>query len=201
MEYELIITYKCNWNCEYCCVDTHNKKEPINIFKKICSIPDGAQVTLSGGEPGTLTKNKLYKILSKLEEKKCDVGVNTNGLFIKKYPDLIAKFITNINYHVTENLDISDEIIFIDNRNIKIDYLIIVHDKNINKLKIFLDKYPEIKFNIIAASNPLSGIQTAPTLNHKNKINILKNFYNRLTEDSKKRLIKEKNFNDIIYLT
>ena len=27
-EIEIVVTYKCNWNCSYCCVDTHNQPEP-----------------------------------------------------------------------------------------------------------------------------------------------------------------------------
>lgn len=200
MEYELRITYKCNWDCEYCCVDTHNQPEPDNIFNLIKKIPDNSPVTLSGGEPGVLSKNQLEEIMDTLFQKNCQLGINTNGLFIKKYPDLMDKYISNINYHVTQDLDIDDEIIEIDNKSIEVNHLIIVHDRNFHKLDSFLKKYPDRKFSIIAATNPESGIKNAPELSKKNRILILKHYYKRLTECSLKRLIKERSFNDIIYL-
>ena len=26
-EIELVVTWVCNWHCEYCCVDTHNRPD------------------------------------------------------------------------------------------------------------------------------------------------------------------------------
>jgi organic radical activating enzyme len=199
LDYELIITYKCNWNCSYCCVDTHNRPEPINIFENINKIPNGSMITISGGEPGLLQKNKIIEILDKLLEKKCDIGINTNGLFLEKYPDLIEKYFTNINYHVSPELDINDDIVKLET-SFKINYLLIVTDINFKNLDNYLAKYPDIIFTIIPASNPGSGILGAPELNMKNRFRILKKYYKRITQESKKVLLKDKVFDNIIYL-
>ena len=52
-EYTIYFTCKCNWNCNYCIMDTHNiKNEPKNILENINNIEDNLFVSISGGEPG-----------------------------------------------------------------------------------------------------------------------------------------------------
>lgn len=203
-EYELIITYKCNWACEYCCVDTHSRPELLEqqVLKKINQIEDDNNVTISGGEPGMLSEDFLEKILLRLKDKKCDIGINTNGLFLERHQGLMLKYISNINYHCSMDLEISKPILKVEHlkEHFFLDYLLIVHDKNIHKLEAFLNHYPEIIFNVVPASTPGSGIVGAPELSNRSKYEILKKFHNRLTLESKKRLLKEKDFSQIIYL-
>ncbi len=202
-EYEIIVTYKCNWNCSYCCVDTHSREEVEKkvVFNKIKKIEEGSKVYVTGGEPGTLSQDYLEEIFLKLKEKGCLLGLNTNGLFLSRYPELL-KYISDVNYHCSEDLDLKIPILTFENLKypVKIDYLLIVHDENEHKLQAFLNYYPEITFNVVPASTPGSGILEAPELSNEHKYAVLRKFHNRLTTESKKRLLKEKDFSQIIYL-
>jgi organic radical activating enzyme len=194
-EVELVVTWICQWHCDYCCVDTHNRPKLLfdDVKEKLEKIPDGYNVTLSGGEPGSLNRSDLLYILDRLEAKGCKVSINTNGLFIKRYSDLIDRF-EEILYHCSEDINLDDEI-YIDPR---LSYLLIVTDKNFERLGRFLDKYPDIKFNLVAATNP-AGIFNI-TLSTHNKHRMLKLFHDRMTEESIMRVFKEKDFDSITYL-
>jgi len=191
MDIELVITWICNWNCEYCAVDTHNQ-EPFNLQDKLDKIPNGSNVTLSGGEPGALPREKVWDIIHYLEDKGCSLSLNTNGTFIRKYSDLLPKF-KKILYHCTENLDVDDKILIG-----PYDYFVVVTDNNYNKLEAFLKANPNITFNIAGASNPIG--MNNPTLSQDNKYDMLKRFSNRMTRESKLRAITEKDFDAIVYM-
>ena len=196
-EIELVVTWVCNWHCDYCCVDTHNR--PVltmdEVKTKLDKVIPGYNVTLSGGEVGSMKRSDIEFILDELEKKGCRPSINTNGLFIKRYRDLLPRFDT-ILYHCSENLDIDDKIII--DPDLDLQYLLIVTDTNYNKLDAFLNKYPDIEFHLIAATNP-EGINNV-TLSGKLKHKMLTRFYNRMSGDSKKRIWKEKAFDEIIYL-
>lgn len=198
-EIEIIVTYKCNWNCSYCCVDTHNQKDVTELeleekINKISNNYNDYNVTLSGGEVGLLSKEKILLILDKLKHTK-SVSLNTNGTFLKKYPELISRFDT-ILYHASPELDIDDEVLRIDSKNIE--YLLIVTDQILHKLEPFLDKNDDIIFNVVGASNP-PGINN-PILSEKNKRYLMSKLFRKISKDSVKRLIIEKKFDEIIYL-
>jgi organic radical activating enzyme len=196
MIYEVILTYNCNWNCEYCCVNTHeNKLNYEDALKKLEIIEEDSTVILSGGELGTLPKDKVINFINLLQNKNCKLHLNTNGLFLRKYEDLLTNF-EEINYHCSQDLDITDEIIIL---NKKINYILIVHDLNIHKLQQFLEKNKDLKFCIYPASTPSTGIKNAPELSSINKFKILKQFNSRLTKKSIKRLINE-DFSKITFL-
>lgn len=194
-EIELIVTWTCQWHCEYCCVDTHNRPKLSfdEVKEKLKKVTPGYNVTLSGGEVGTMKRAEIEYILDELEQKGCEPSINTNGLFIKRYPDLLDRFAT-ILYHCSENIDLDDEII-IDGR---LQYLLIVTDNNFERLGAFLNKYPDIQFNLVAATNP-EGIHN-PTLSTENKHKMLRLYHHRMTKDSILRVFKEKDFDAIIYL-
>jgi organic radical activating enzyme len=196
-EIELVVTWVCNWHCDYCCVDTHNRPKLTmeEVKKKLDKIIPGYNVTLSGGEVGSMKREDIEFILNELEKKNCRPSINTNGLFIKKYKDLLPRFDT-ILYHCSENLDLTDEIII--DSELKLEYLLIVTDKNFHKLENFLNKYENIQFHLVAATMPL-GIN-GTTLSKINKNKMLAKFHNRMTEESKMRVFKEKDFDAIIYL-
>ena len=48
-EIELIITWICNWTCEYCCVDTHNRPSlPFeDVKEKIVDQKEGSAIVTS----------------------------------------------------------------------------------------------------------------------------------------------------------
>jgi organic radical activating enzyme len=196
-EIELVVTWVCNWHCDYCCVDTHNR--PIltmeEVKEKLDKIIPGYNVTLSGGEVGSMKRADIEFILDELEKKNCKPSINTNGLFIKRYRDLLPRFET-ILYHCSEDLDPDDEIIMDSTLNLQ--YLLIVTDNNFHKLDAFLNKYPDIEFSLVAATLP-DGI-TGTTLSTKLKHAMLARHHKRMSEESKLRVFKEKDFDAIIYI-
>jgi organic radical activating enzyme len=196
-EIELVVTWVCNWHCDYCCVDTHNrpKLSMEEVKKKLDKIIPGYNVTLSGGEVGSMKRGDIEFILDELEKKGCQPSINTNGLFITRYRDLLPRF-DNILYHCSENLDLTDEIII--DKELNLEYLLIITDKNFHKLESFLNKYKDIQFHLVAATMPL-GIN-GTTLSKINKNKMLAKFHNRMTEESKMRVFKEKDFDSIIYI-
>ena len=196
-EIELVVTWICNWFCDYCCVDTHDRPKMTmdEVKAKLDKVIPGYNVTLSGGEVGTMKRDDIEFIIRELEAKACKLSINTNGYFIKRYPDLLHHF-DYILYHCSEDLDIDDELIIDPTLNLQ--YLLIVTDNNYNKLDAFLAKYPDIDFHLVAATNPegVNNVILSPALRNK----MVTKHYNRMSEDSKKRVFKEKDFDSIIYL-
>jgi organic radical activating enzyme len=196
-EIEIVVTWVCNWHCDYCCVDTHNRPTLTmdEVKSKLDKVIPGYNVTLSGGEVGSMKRSDIEFILDELEKKGCKPSINTNGLFIKRYRDLLPRF-DNILYHCSEDLDIDDEIII--DPELDLQYLLIVTDNNFNRLEKFLAKYSQIQFHLVAATNP-AGINGV-TLSNKFKHAMLARHHARMTEESKLRVFNEKNFGSIIYL-
>jgi organic radical activating enzyme len=196
-EIELVVTWICNWHCEYCCVDTHNRPKLTmdQVKAKLDKIIPGYNVTLSGGEVGSMKRADIEYILNDLESKGCRVSINTNGLFIKRYRDLLPKF-EEILYHCSEDLDIDDEIII--DPELNLNYMLVVTDNNFKNLEKFLEKYKDIKFNLVPATNPRGMF--GPILSPINKNKMIKLYHHRMTKDSILRNFKEKDFDSIIYL-
>ena len=90
-EYEVELTHECNWHCPYCAIDVHNLPvlTHIDIVAKLSKIPSKSVVTLSGGEPGLISRDELDYVIMHLREKNCKLNLNTNGTFIAKYPSLL----------------------------------------------------------------------------------------------------------------
>lgn len=195
-EVELIVTWVCNWHCRYCAVDTHNrpKLDITTVMKKIECIAPGSLVTLSGGEVGAMSRKDIQSIIDALLEKSCTLHLNTNGLFLKRYSDL-AHYFDAILYHCSEDLDP----VPIHQFDIPhVEYMIIVTDQNIHKLGHFLEQNPSIKFHIVASTMP-SGVH-GDTLSQRNRYMVITRYHNRMTDLSKMRMFKEKDFDAITYL-
>ena len=147
---ELILTFKCDWDCDYCLVDTHN--QPNKPFEDVVAeaeaIEPYTEVTLSGGETGSLTKAKLKKIIKILKDKHCVIDLLTNGLFIKKHPELLDNF-EEVLYHCVEYLD--HDIQFPDLDQKKFLYIIIATNDTLKDGSIlrFIERYPHIKFIVL----------------------------------------------------
>ena len=122
--FEIEITYKCNWNCEYCCVQTHTKKalsneEIINNLKKSSNNfidLNGGALTISGGEPSLADSELIKEIYNLSKEHNFQLSLNSNGriLYPKVYPifkDMIKDI--EINWHVSENCEWFDNIYWI----------------------------------------------------------------------------------------
>ncbi len=137
-------------------------------------IPPHSNVSITGGEPGLLPKHKLQNIINILRSKECTIDLLTNGLFIKKHPELISK-VDRIIYHCLEYL--GDDIQFPD---MDVDYIIVVKAEDFDeRILNVMDRYPHIKFRI------------APTkiLDSNNKmytkfIKFISAYKNRLHEDT-----------------
>ena len=141
---EIKVTFECNWNCYYCAENTHCR-EPINfetVLQNIEKYKD-FKIILSGGEPGLLSKSQ-WDLIFKIKDS--NLELNTNGTFLKRYPQFVNKF-NKINYHCSIDLDFCK---IFDYKNIE--YLIIVTDSNFHKLEAFLNKYKSINFNVIACN-------------------------------------------------
>lgn len=143
---EIAVTHACNWDCDYCLVDTHNA-EPIKygaVMQEIKKIRGGSNVTISGGEPGLLSSEKLSNVISKLRNKECKIDILTNGLVFEKHGGLIKNF-EEILYHCVEELPGDIQHL---NVGKKVIYVLVtrVDDyTNGNVLKM-IEKYPNIKF-------------------------------------------------------
>lgn len=197
-EIEFVITWVCNWRCEYCAVDTHHRPSMSmsEVQDKAVSIPDGSVVTLSGGEVGTMKRADVEWVITTLKNKDCSLRINTNGLFIKRYGDLLHHF-DLVLYHCTENMELDREII-IDTTGANVEYLVIVTDNNFGNIGPFLDKYPSIEFHLVGSSMP-EGI-SGPTLSQHMKYKMLTLYHSRMSTDSKRRVFQEKDFDAITYL-
>ena len=101
-EYAVTITYKCNWNCNYCAVkNKYDYKENLtheDVMNKLKIIPYNSDVTIFGGEPGLVEKEKNEKYICFLKKRNCRLFLETNGTFIQKYPELLCNF-DEILYH------------------------------------------------------------------------------------------------------
>ncbi len=198
-EIELVVTYDCNWHCDYCCVDTHNKPEITleDLQAKLEKVTPGYNVTLSGGEVGMLSYNKLAMIIDKLQQKNCPISLNTNGLFLDKYPELIKHF-EYILYHCSEDLIKSPKEYSIP-FGAKLEYMLVVTDNNIHRLEMFLHQHKATTFHVVAATQPEDGLDV--TLSNENRYAIMAKRYNNISKESLNRLIvKEKEFDSIIYI-
>jgi hypothetical protein len=137
VKYCLLITFKCDWDCSYCIVDTHNQDEPKpqDIFDSIDSLKNGSLVSLAGGEPGMAKKEFLVEIIQRLLEKNCNIHMDTNGLFFRRYPELV-KYIEYFFYHVQDDLTNYD--VYMPIINVPMDYVIIADDTNFHLVRDFL---------------------------------------------------------------
>lgn len=178
-QYSILVTYKCNWNCDYCITETHEsqKKSPIrdiDLMEKVDSIPPGEQTSLSGGEPGLLSKTILKEVISRLEAKNCPIDLLTNGLFIKEHPEFLNHF-ENVQYHCVENIE--NEIEFPDLDQKKYEYVLILTNKNIDQAGKFIEKYPHIIFRVSA------NFHRNQRLDRTKGFQFIQKYKNRITVD------------------
>ena len=155
---EIMVTNECNWKCDYCLVDIHNKDYNINMKDILESIDNGIDsITLSGGEPGLISRIDLIKIITKCKIHNIKIDMNTNGLFLEKYQDLIesSNIFGKILYHCVENLENHKKIKKYNIKNIEeIKYVIVLDIKenieNTEKdLLFFTEQLKDVKCKII----------------------------------------------------
>lgn len=183
--YCLIVTYDCNWDCSFCITDTHS--QPTISFEKLKSkiteIRPHSDVSLSGGEPGLVSTEKMRYILDELKKKDCDISVNTNGLFFEKHPEFI-KDVDYFYFHCTEDLDISKGINLEGVPFDKTGFMMVLTDDNHHNLEWFLDKYPDIEFKVTAADPTIVRGKIGTKLSKINGIRIWHKFKDRISSSS-----------------
>lgn len=189
--YTLYLTYKCNWFCDYCSEDTHNRN-PVSfeeIQKKVKAIPVGGDVAITGGEPGVLKKEILTWVLTELKNKNCFINVNTNGTFFKRHPELCS-ISDSFLYHCSEHLE-EDEIYipeFVDKS--KIEFLLVVTDSTMHRLGHYITSYPDIKFLLFGADRVDYGNgRSGAGLSRENGFKIYRKYKDKINPDSYMHLI------------
>ena len=208
--FEIEITYKCNWNCEYCCVQTHTKKalsneEIINNLKKSSNNfidLNGGALTISGGEPSLADSELIKEIYNLSKEHNFQLSLNSNGriFYPKVYPifkDMIKDI--EINWHVSENCEWFDNIYWIlsliEKDSLNVQPMLVVTNNNVINLDNFMDKWTKtaktIKILIVPASNPYTG---RIYLNKNHQKAIYNKYKKHLTPESKLRLITGDDF-------
>lgn len=106
-EVEIELTHKCNWNCRYCAIRTHSLpviSEEEALGKVKAAAGKFQTVTFSGGEPGLLSKEILERMIKIVEDSGSVLCINTNGTFIRKYPNMVSRF-DEVIYHCSRDLD------------------------------------------------------------------------------------------------
>ena len=158
---ELSLTNKCNWHCDYCVADIHNQPErPYeDVLRDAHAVEAGSEVTFSGGEPGLLKREQLEELIDVLKSKGCVIDLLTNGVFIKRYPDLLKEF-GKVHYHCMEYLTDTIEFPTLDYDNV-VHCLVVTDDefRNGSILRV-INEYPHIKFLLL------------PDVRSGNKINL-----------------------------
>jgi organic radical activating enzyme len=179
----LVVTNKCNWFCDYCSMDTHNRSISFNEVKQIVdNLESNLNVCLTGGEPGLLKSSQMDYIINELKKKNTNIELTTNGMFFKNHSKHL-KDINHILYHCTE--DMEGEIFIPDNVDLsKVEFMVVVTDKNLKNLKSFLEKYNQIKFRLYKGDEHIVNGVKGPSLSIKNAINIIREFKNIISEDS-----------------
>lgn len=107
MLYELILTDKCNRNCDFCWVKkgsyVASKDDVMAFIQKVKFLEDQKsslfKISLFGGEPllnidGIRLVNQAFQ-----DDPRCQIDVTTNGDFISSISDL--ENMQNINWHIT----------------------------------------------------------------------------------------------------
>jgi organic radical activating enzyme len=183
---ELAVTFKCNWDCTYCLVDTHNQPtKPFSVVKaEAHAIPPYAEVTLSGGEPGLLPRAQLLEIISILRSKSCSVDLLTNGLFFNKHIDLIESF-DKITYHCIESFECNTVIEYpaMDQRRVTYALVVVDEDLQSGNLLQMLNKHPDIQFLI------LPDIRRMQKINLVSFMKFLKEHEKRLHRDTRSEFL------------
>lgn len=192
-EYCLKVTYKCNWDCSYCYVDTHSQPPiPFDIIERnMRSIEPGSEVSLSGGEPAFAKKDVIEYAFTELKKKDCRIVIDTNGAFFTRYPEYCSE-VYKFFYHFSEDLDLSEDIHIPDPRFL-VEYMLVITDKTFHRLGPFLDKYPDILFTVRGADPVIVKGTIGDTLSAKNGIKVLRMFKDRIHPESIVRLLEQCN--------
>lgn len=182
INYCLMLTFKCNWFCDFCATDTHTKPEVTfkDIKNKLNIVQNNSEVSISGGEPGLISKDRMKYIISELKKKNAIININTNGTFFKNFSEY-HNDIDSYFYHCSEKLDNKVEMLPFDN----IDYMIVVTNDTFPNLEKFLKINEHIKyFHIFGADKYQVNGKPGKFLSKINSLKIYTKFKNRIDPES-----------------
>lgn len=171
-EVEFPLTYKCNWHCDYCVADTHNRPElPYEeVLRRAHLIEPGTEVTFGGGEPGLLKREQLEDLIKILQDKGCVIDLLTNGLFFKRHMPLVKVF-GKIHYHCVEYLPGEIEFPNLHEEHDHVHYGLVVTNTNFlnGSIHEMINRYPHIKFLL------LPDVRSQKKIN----LNLMMDFFNQ----------------------
>lgn len=181
--YCIAITSACNWDCGYCCVDTHNRPEPSLelVLQRIEGIAPGSHVSLTGGEPGMVSEERMETILAALEAKGCQIGVNTNGMFFQKHAKQMSRIYDYV-YHCS--FDLRNKVWLPENHeSLNTSYIIVVTNETYPRLESFLTRNSDIDIVIFSADKFTVHGKPGEFLDHKHRIKLYQEYKHLLNND------------------
>ena len=98
-------------------------------------------------------------------------------------------------YHCSEDLE-PEEVSMVGHSNVR--YMVIVNDSNVHKLDAFLDMNKHILFDIVQATYNHKG--DGVELSNANRNMILRKYAKRMTKESARRLLHEKEWDKMVFL-
>ena len=125
-----------------------------------------------------LSKEILERMIKTVEDSSSVLCINTNGTFIRKYPDMVSRF-NEVIYHCSCDLD-DPLLIYPQFNNIR--YMLVVDDINYPRLKRYLDSNPGVIFDVVPASYEPGDVRKR--LSVFNRMDIVKKFSDRITFES-----------------
>jgi organic radical activating enzyme len=149
-----------------------------DIMGKLDGLAPGDYVSLNGGEPGLVPRTIMDPLMEHLIAHECDINVNTNGEFFRRYPDYID-IVHTIQYHCSEKLDLDTDIEFITDTD-KVSYVLVIDDDSLSRLGDFMDKYSDITFKIYAATRPYSVLPNRTSLSKANALKLVREYGDRI---------------------
>ena len=182
------VNTECNWKCSYCITNTHNQPKITfdDIKKRLEYVEYNDEISLTGGEPGLLSEEILEYIFEHLERKKCLININTNGTFLKRYPEYYNR-INEYLYHVSENILLDKKMNEFNDPDNKIIYMLVITDESVDRVYDFISMY-NYNFHLYAAQSNSGKVSPELTLSRKNALNLYKNL-KHIDKEYKKYLL------------
>lgn len=114
---EVLTSYKCNLNCEYCAWHTDSEFIPVKTVEKALQKVNAQHLVLVGGEPllhpeintlASLTQSKIYTngLLLKRLKVSCEVGVSVHLEKLLERNINVISFIRNVVENYNADIDI-----------------------------------------------------------------------------------------------
>ncbi len=125
-------------------------KTESQILNNISNLPSNVDVSIDHQELGELTREYIITIFDAVKKKNNRITLNTNGLFLEKYPDLVDKYINDIMYHCISDISSRKDIILY---NFKKDIEFVYHielkkNDSLEDIEYYINKYNDIIFSI-----------------------------------------------------